>query len=742
MKNKNTKSYILTFTLTLFLVTIFTFVPSPNEMSTIHALRFISSLFGLIIIPGFLLAKIIFEKEKSSISFAFIFGFLLQLLNVYIIWMINIVYSPLNFRFFISTLTIIEVSLMIVYVYIHNMTLQVSKELYPRNLDYVLGFNVMLYLILAFYWQQLSPSPHSDGAAYMDLARNVVKNGVYCSNILFPENTWNYVEFSTGMHTHMFGYFAIALFFALGNVSHFYAKMMLIFTGFLIILLVYHFANRLFNVRVARFATFLIATSPEVLTHVALVGGPEVVSALFMLFAVYILVTFPPHETKLRKTCIVGLSLFISWYAWYFNFFVFITFLPILFAYVSVKNNEKRLSNYLLFLVCLSLFIFEWRVLLNYTYSKIGLHFPSLFMIAVSAYFIKHRKTSSSSTAFLYALTILYFVFYSLVLSSSFTPELRKFVRLSSVSDDLVLLNIRRDIKIISRAFNITDVAKYWNMYWSGIHTYLGNVLIFMSMMSMLRIEKIKETILILSFPLLQSIWWGLFVIIDAFQPRFVVLSSLFYYILTASFIEMLYLYSTEKFKEKNHTFKLTVSHISLNVHKSKLISSTIISYILLIYLIFTFSLYTQQKNVLEFWNFAHNYGWEPAIRWVRENTKSDDVLLTRYGNYWAWLTDRPVVMFTPTIYGSANLTQLLFYIKKFNVKYLIVDIRFAADFPKLSNLYRSPTPFNGSKIVFQYINEKGIKVIIYNVTDISHGILTKNETILPKCKRYPSIEG
>lgn len=720
----------------LLLQFIFMIIPNLNEFYFI--LRFMSGLLGLIIIPGLIFANLVFDEEELGITFVIISGLMLQLLNVFILWIIHIFYAPLSFILLMCVLTFIEVTFTIFYYfYRYNIPIRIDRKIFQRDADIVLVITLILYCVLASYWQQFAPSPHSDGAAYMDLARNVVKNGVFCSNILFPENTWNYVEYSTGMHTHMFGYFAIALFFMLGEVSLTSAKIMLIFLGGLTILLMYKLVQKLFNMNVARLATFIAALSPELLTHVGLVGGPEIPSALFMLYTIYTLVTAPFSKRKFRKVLISGLSLFISWYAWYFNFFVFLTFLPILFIYTSLKQNEFKTLDFLVFLAFLCLFIVEWRILLNLTYSIFGFHFSFVTVLIFLIYLFRIGKSKNTLFMFLSIIVTLYIALYSLVLFSSYTYEYKKFVHFMSKTENITILNIKRDIIIISRAFDFDNVTNYWNMYWNGIRRYLGDIVIFMSFMALVRIDKIKETMLLISFPLLQAIWWGLFVIIDAFQPRYVVSASLFYYMLSASFIEMLCLYSV-----KNHiNFTKIIINIKIKflkkmflINNSKIISTGIISFLLIFYFIFTYPLFDEHRKVMEFWNFPQTFGWEPAIQWINENTKPDDIILARYGNYWAWFTDRPVVMFTPVIYGSTNLTQLISYIKEFNVKYLIVDYRFYAEYPKLRDLYLLPQPFNGSQIVFHYVNEKGIKIIIYNVSAISYSDTVKNGTFFSKC--------
>ncbi|MGB9693480.1 MAG: ArnT family glycosyltransferase, partial [Fervidobacterium sp.] len=444
--------------------------------------RFASGLIGLIFLPGLVLANIVLDEESAGVAFALTFGFMLQLLNVYVLWVIHIFYAPLDFVLLMCILTLIEVAFAIILSYKRGPAFHISKALLKPKLDIALIAVVAFYLFLAFYWQQYAPSPHSDGAAYMDMARNAVEKGDFYSNMLLPTNTWSYVEYSSGMHTHMFGYFAIALFFMLGNVSLFSAKIMLIFTGLLIILVLYELVKKLFNANVARLAALITAISPELLTHVGLVGGPEIPSALFTIFAIYLLINPHASKRKLSMAFTAGLSLFIAWYAWFLNFFVFVTFLPLLFVYVSMKNKEFRVTDALAFLILLFSFIMEWRVLLNLFYANIGVQVPSL-IIAVFAltYLLKFRRGKASNTlvTFTVMLIVLYSAFYSRVIFADFTPQLQQFLVSTQPGMEVVTSNVERDIGVLSRAFNLEEVNKYWSMYWDGVYSYLGTVIVF-----------------------------------------------------------------------------------------------------------------------------------------------------------------------------------------------------------------------------------------------------------------------
>jgi hypothetical protein len=517
-------------------------------------------LFGLILLPGFIFTNIVLDEENVKIVSSLILGFMLQLLNVYVIWILYIFYNPVNFALLMYTLTIIEVVLVSVLSYMRGLMLSIDKILNKPKQDFALVAVIVLYLVLAFYWQQWAPAPHSDGAAYLDMARNVVNNGAFYSNMLLPKNTWDYVGCSSGMLTHMFGYFAIALFFMLGDVSLFSAKIMLIFAGMLIIILLYALTRKLFNINVARLTALITAVSPLLLTHVGLVGGPEIPSALFILFSIYLLVCAPTSKRKMSMALMAGLSLFIAWCAWEFNFLVMLTFLPLLFIYTATYHKEFKTIDLMMLLFLLVSFILEWRVLLNFSYAVIGINIPSLIIVVfILTYLLVFRKEKNRNTLITFTLMflVLYLILYSRFVAADFIPEVHQFVSFAQPGMGVLTSNIARDVGVLSRALSPGEVNRYWSTYWDGVYGYLGVVVVFLAFLSLARINKLKEVLLVLSFPLLQSVWWGLFVTIDGFQPRFILCSSLFYFVLAASAIEMVY---SHAFTTLNMANKLRVS--------------------------------------------------------------------------------------------------------------------------------------------------------------------------------------
>jgi hypothetical protein len=549
------------------------------------------------------------------------------------------------------------------------------------------------------------------------------------------------------MNVHMFGYFAIALFFMLGNVSLFSAKIMLIFTGLLITLVLYELTKTLFNTNIARIAALITALSPELLTHVGLVGGPEIPSALFTLFTIYLLYHAPASKRKTVLALVAGLSLFIAWYAWYFNFYVFLTFLPLLFIYIASTYKEFKLTDTLFFLFLLSSFIIEYRVLLNLTKVMVGIMVPSLIVVAFFAIHLlklKKNQKKNTLTTFTMLFLALYTLLYSLVLFENFIPQVQRFIVSAQPGIKLVTSNIVRDVGILSRAFSLEEVNKYWDMYWSGVYDYLGIVVVFLAFVSLAKIDRLKEALLVLSFPMLQAVLWGLFVTIDGFQPRFIVCSSLFYFVLAALSIEMIL---SQALATLNMANKL---HISLKIKTGKMIHNinvkrlvAVFAAILLLgsFFNFTYPIYDKQKRVMEGWNYPYNLDWLNAFEWIQSNTSSGDIIAARY-SYFPWYTDRMTVILSPSIYPNLNITGLVKIIRDFKISYLVVDQSLAWQQKALALLYISPTPFLGSEVVWSSVGPHGYKVVIYDVRNIAYGDYFRYAKPISNCdsKQYWSI--
>jgi hypothetical protein len=274
-------------------------------------------------------------------------------------------------------------------------------------------------------------------------------------------------------------------------------------------------------------------------------------------------------------------------------------------------------------------------------------------------------------------------------------------------------------------------------MYWDGVYNYLGMIVVFLGFVALARIDKFGETLLLISFPLLQAVLYGLFVIIDNFQPRFIVCSSVFYFILVASSFEMIYLYTLTTLTNRvSINLQSKSREIIRIINTGRLMKIFIFAFLIILFFNFTYPIYDKHKKVMESWNLPVKYDWLDVFKWIINNTSPQDIIAARY-SYFAWYIDRPTVTLS-SFYHNLNITNLIEIIRDFKVKYLVVDQTFALQHRDLSLLYLSPHPFMGAKIVYDNIGHTGYRTIIYDVTKIAYGRL---ESTIITIDRGESLE-
>jgi len=682
-------------------------------------------ILGYLLLPGVLFANLLDSSRSKNIGLSLTYGFLLQLLNIFGAWIFFMFLGSINFFFIITffTFVLIVIFLLVLSTRFTKISFAFNVESLKR-MDFCLLFALGLSLVLAYHFQQFAVEPHSDGASYVDLARNVVENGVFKSSMIAPTYDWSNVVYSTGGHPHMFGYFAIALFFLFGNVSLLSAKIMLIFSGLLIINLTYLLTKELFDINTARLASVMTSVSAIFLTHIGLVGGPEIISALFVLMTMY-LITAYNGSNKNAIWLVAALSSFIAWYAVEFNFFVFLALFSLIVVFLARQREEDVKINLFFTISLLVSFAIDVRMSSYFSFEKIGIPIPFISVIMIPlVYFLsirKNSKTSQLSIVMISALIVLEFLRLSFILS---TPE-SKIFHANLLRVGIARANVERDLGMISRMFDINNIIHYWNMYKNGIFKYLGQVTILLAIISLGRLEKLKETITLMLFPLFHMLLWIFFVTIDGFQPRFIVLCSIFYGILVASSIKTIAKNATNLMRN-NKIVQLFGARKKLRLDLKKLAGLSIAIMLIASYVGLAFETYNEGKKVMEFWNLRQKYGWDDAIVWIKNNTYQTDAIASIYGDYFGWYTNRPTVFLW--LVSNKNESTLINLIRTLKVKYLVVDETFSRHFLDLKGLYDSPGPFLGSKIVFRSQNEVGKKVVIYNVTNIAYGNLVTYE--------------
>jgi len=706
----------------------------PSDNLFLLAVRLFIGIFALLYIPGYCLVTCFLKRSGlKNFGFYLIFGFLYQLLNIFIIWLAGFFLQPIIFSLSICVLTLSLVSILTLYSHkVKGQSLSINslKDLFGAT-DHLLLIIFVVFLTTSLYYQQFSPSPHSDGAAYLDFARNVVYEGVFSSNMIFPSWSYQNVEYAAGFHSYLFGISAIALFFMLGNISLLSAKIMLIFAGSLSIFLVYHICEELIDRGTARIAAFLVAISPIFLAHVSLVGGPETTSLLFLLLFMYLTLLSLERVDSLLMPLLAGISLFVAWYTWKFNFVVtFLGVMPSLFLYLSTKYKELNFRNLLLFSILWVSFLIEYRFSLLLTLTLAGVSFPTVILVAA---FIAGKFLRKSAIIKLF-LVIILTTYALLFIRHTFSIALMPLIEQAFVGSDVYSANVEVTLGFFHRMLDVNTVTQYSRMYWDGLSSTLAQVTIFLGIASLMRLRKTKETLLLFSFPFFHWLIWSLMVTLG-FQPRYIISASVFWIMLVASSITLLMSTVASLKPTENHKILLKFKKIKRVTNLKSATKFVAFTLLFINLMLFWHPIYNDMNvHILEGWNYSSRFGWDPAIKWVKENTQLDDILMARHGNYWAWFTGRKTVFFTPVIFGSVNITRLILLIKEFKVKYLIVDHRFYSEFPEMRTLYSSPSSFYGSQIAFNSTNEQSYKTIIYNVTNISYGNLVRYETLISDC--------
>ena len=674
----------------------------------VSILRFVGGLVYFFILPGALLKILYFKKVPMLLSP--ILGLLLQVYNIFLLWVVYIVsgMQPLNIALLLILITLGEVVILILLI-----SRKPSIKYYVKHyrnfmrfslVDKYLLISIVIYLLLALYWQRFATEPNSDGAGYLDIARNIVEKGSFRSNMIFLPNDWRYVVFSTGFNydIHSVGYFIFAVFFTFGDISLRTAQIALIFQGILIIFIIFELTKKVFNLNIARLSIILLSIHPEFITHVVLVGGPEISSILFLLLTYYmIILSVEDKENYLIYAVFGALSIFLTWFSWYYNFYIFFAQIPLMFLCISYKDRDFKFVGLVKLLIIQAYFILDYRLIGNLLYLSFGTSFPiSLVILILILHNHRINRWSNGLKVFVTMILVLLslFAFYRIVFQS--TPQHVYFVRQNSKPSSFIQANIQKDLTIWLRSFlDPGHIYQYYEMYRERLQAYFGTVLVIFSILSVFKKRFIKEILMISSFPLFHFLFWIFFSIVDALQARYLLSAFIFYVVLAAIFIE---------------TFIASI--------RRKVLRLSVVVSIFLMLLFSFYVLYPNFEEILSYWNQRELYGWEPAINWINNNTPSDALLLTRSVNYFAWYTGRRVA----TLDIGMNLQptdiitepQLIALIKLYKANYLVIEKRTVWIFPYISSLLSYPSPFLGASIVFKDNN-----VVVYNVTNIAYGV-------------------
>jgi hypothetical protein len=376
----------------LFLIGLFAFslVPESNLLA-LQVAKLLVGLLILVFIPGIYIVNLLNKEAVNNIAFAFIFGFLLQLLNVYVIWWLQTLIGTVNF---LNALYIMTTGFVLLSSALEIYSKREIRYTFFLKGDWFLIIPLVAMIFIVIFYPGLDAAFHSDGAAYLDLARRVVVDNSFSSHLVQAPNSWAEAQWSTGMIDHFFGYAGIAVFFALSNVTIVVAKFMLLFVGVLSVFPLYAIANKLLNRSVARLAVLFASLSPIILYHLSLIGGPDIISLLFSLTTLYFfLLAADEEKPSLRISIACGIVFFVSWYAWLLNGYVLLLLLPVIFVLHNTRMSRKQIGLGLFLLLSLILCFFaDFFVIGHLALRYLGFPLPLSSLVFCFGLYLFRKK--------------------------------------------------------------------------------------------------------------------------------------------------------------------------------------------------------------------------------------------------------------------------------------------------------------------------------------------------------------
>ena len=670
-------------------------------------------IIGLFLIPGYCIASFIRETWASIndcmdvITLSFILGFALQMFNTLILYSSVSIFYALDFRLALLFMTFLECIGIQMVNYFKLRYSQYQPEKFIKE-----GFRLLplLVFISAFvirlYYQQFVQGFTTDGALYLDQARALVTRGNFTSNVINDGTAYPFAN-QLGFNGHIGAYFAIALFFAIGDVSLSSAKIMAAFSGALIVVLIYwltYYFSR--NKLGTAFATFLAMFHPTLIAMSCLIQGPEVVSALFTLTAFIFLLKY---LEKLEFSLAILFDIFIflaniSWTQDFYIFMVFIIFMSIISLSLLRKEFKASLYEFIALIFC------SFYVVISIRFSIYPVIYLSMTgSLVVGALFLKsfsRRLLKGVGNILILSGIVLIFLSISFIRSYAF-PQ----VHLATApSLGARLKGILPKSSVLP--YNVL------NNYVQYLKVYAGEPLMYMAVLSLFVTSinrRLAIPIILLVSYLYSSIFsYPIFTYSDGF--RFFIVPSSLVIILAASFLSFL----TEQTGQNiMFTFRFASRKLKGRVNIAWIIATSIL--ILTVLPIFT----TFYASYLEIFNnklyIKNTAGWtDSMITWIHTNTMPNDIFASRKPRELAWLADRVTVGILK--YGKPqselDLFDLCDIIREFNVSYLIVDKPFLDSYPKLNVLASPENSIPGFELVFKNESQIG-KLLVYNVSTL-----------------------
>jgi len=507
-----------------------------------------------------------------------------------------------------------------------------------------------------------------DGGLYCSFARTIVTEGRFYAKIIDTAEAMPtpYYHFK-GFTPYPLTIFSIAFFMLIGDASYASAKVMTLFAGLLSVSLIYLFSKELFGLKAAVVAGLLAAVNPMLSYYSTILHGPEIISSLFSLGALYIFIKALRRNTadltnRLKYAFLSGLFIGFTYESHQYTEFIVLLPALILRSLIYRRNEGNELQNVLAipFPFILLFLIVKYRGL-----PVVSLPI-TLILISFTIIMIQRKKdyyNLVAVTSLIAALTIWFFGIRFYII-----PELVQLSMAELKERPTQVLNPFSAYHGIN--INLEYIRETFNRIWYSLQ-YLSSFIVFLFAFASFMLPTNRKGKLCLALiPIIASIIYTLYFppfvswykgYLDIFPDRLLIFPVSSIIILSSSIFE-------------------DIMNISKKYIRKREASSVAILTLIIIMLFLPAVLglpigasHIEYLNELTYYDPLRTLNWKRAIEWMSENTPRNATILVAEPRRLAWFTDRITVRM-PDDPEGITMEKLASLIKTFNVDYVFID--------------------------------------------------------------------
>ncbi len=681
--------------------------------------RLLVGIVSLAFIPGYLVVRLFVRNPDLAeiVGLSMAMGLAIQLILTLLLYALSAIYSlSLQFPYYVHFATAILLGLLIL---IHFQSgpshppltpVRVNRRIIIRLTPSVLVIALFLFAVaVRTLYQRLSYEPATDGALYLEMARLLLTTGNFTSRVI---DVLAYPPFNAnGFSYHPFTYFGLAHFMILGGASYLAGKSMMVVYGSLVIFPVFLIARRLFSQAAGLFSGLIASVHPILLVFSSALFGPEMQSSLFALCAIYLLLTIDSQKSTTAFSFAVGLMLVSTYLSWLPNFYVIIGILPFILGH---SGKGFSLKNFSLGLAA-SIALFA----LTRSYAQpLWLFAIGVFLLSVPLFARRFKQfglVNLFQAGFWFFMLLMAFNIRTYQLATPLIQTEQQY-GVQSLTPGLSLETL------LSSYRGIIGVAEIYVSMLIENSTPLLGAMAFLALF--LVFFKYRSGIIIFVSLFIHASFWSIFGALPTFgiggiATRFLIIPSALLAIAVGPVLACAkdFLTATWMLRLKFPQGWKLVVNFGLSGNSRSIFAAILLLGIMGVWSLSASPLYA---NGVEFLDDAGRLnkqytrtGLYFAVDWIRQNTPSDAVFLSREPREYAWYTERQFVLLFPFESGASALRTLA---QKFRVSYLVVDVDFYLTYTRLRYIYENPASAPcWLTSLFQMANQ-GNKFIVYRI--------------------------